>query len=441
MKGRYLLRDNLRCLLVFALYTTYISGTEPVPGSTPPPLPVPTPMPSPSPVPSPGAFPQSQPAPAPIPMAPGTMPIPTPPGQPIDTTTQLPEQLGVQGNWVKKKKWLIAAQEVSNETQNLLMQLESLRKTFNQSYDTIDKQLDDFYQSNGIEQGGIKELFVSIQRYLEKKRKEKIDNDTTRAVKTRKNMLIKESVDELEGEMGSLQPELEQLKLNMQSIEELDKSLTERLKKLDEQIRIAYEEAEKSKDTMQQLWDVLDDKKARSIYYELKGGTLEKIKLIHNYVSNELQQDFNNVLNTINTQIAASQGGIQNLENKGLVIQDRAQRVKEIKKTKELERLEKEREAQHRHRLELEEQALKHEQQGQGSLVSQFISYLYDSFLDTISSAYTTVESLFSSPQSQVKRRKKAQPLPEAGQEQSEKTVTTTEVVAETMPELADEEI
>ena len=193
MKGRYFLHNHVTySLAILALSSSHIFCAEPTPNAIPP---LPAPVPSPSPVPTPAGLPATPPAmtgtpPAvPIPTAPAAIPGPTTPGLPMDTTTQLPEQIGIQGNWVKKKKWLIAAQEVSNEAQNLLLQLENLRKTFNQNYDAIDKQLDDFYQNNGIEQGGIKELFSSIHRYLEKKRKEKVENDSSQAVKTRKNMI------------------------------------------------------------------------------------------------------------------------------------------------------------------------------------------------------------------------------------------------------------
>ena len=52
------------------------------------------------------------------------------------------DKIGLQGNWVKKREWLVKANEVNYEIQDVALQTEQIRKTFITRYNQIDNDLD-----------------------------------------------------------------------------------------------------------------------------------------------------------------------------------------------------------------------------------------------------------------------------------------------------------
>jgi hypothetical protein len=265
-------------------------------------------------------------------------PLPPPPPMALPADTLKPvEEIGTHGNWYKKRDWLLKANEVNNQIQDMALQAEDLRSVFMSKYKTIDKILDDYYVNDGLEQGKIQELFDSVNKYIEKQRKKEREGLEKQ---TKADATLQGKIEFIENKMSSYKQELEQLKLDMKSIEDLDQSLTERLKRFDEQINVVDQEAEKAAKSVDSLWDVLDDLKAREQYYVLNNDILERVKAIHGYLKDDLLADFDSVIATINDQIAKNKDAIKKLEDKGLIIKDRARRIKQIK-MKDLESLEK----------------------------------------------------------------------------------------------------
>lgn len=240
------------------------------------------------------------------------------------------EKIGTQGNWVKKREWLIKAHEVTNEIQEIVAQTEVVRKSFIDAYNEIDVTLDKYYQELGLGDGKIQGLFDNIKRYLEKKQKK--EKSLLGAVGDEKpDPVLQAKIDSIDEAIKPLKQQLSQLKLDMKSIEDLDRSLTDRIKRVDEQIGVMQDLATSAKNTALQMWDIIDHNKARENYYDLKLSTLEKIKASNSYLKEDLFKDFESVIGTIKTQITRTQDQIKKLEADGLFIKDRAQRIKEFK--------------------------------------------------------------------------------------------------------------
>ena len=248
---------------------------------------------------------------------------PTEPVEPI-------EKIGIQGNWLKKREWLIKAYEITNEIQEIAAQTEQVRKSFIDAYNEINTTLDTYYKDIGLDDGKIQGLFDSIKRYLEKKQKqERASLGVAADEKLDPSMQAK--IESIEEAIKPLKQQLSQLKLDMKSIEDLDKSLADRIKRVDEQIGVMQEQATNSKNIAHQMWDIIDHNKAREQYYNLKLSILEKVKAINSYLKEDLYKDFGSVIGTIKTQITRTQEQIKKLEADGLIIKNRAQRIKELK--------------------------------------------------------------------------------------------------------------
>ncbi len=236
------------------------------------------------------------------------------------------EKIGVQGNWVKKREWVKESYKVNEEIQTTASEIQKLREPFQEKFRTIDGELDSFYKQEGFKIGGVKTLFNSVNRYLDKKRKKE--------VKKLKRGVTGEEEIKLEFLLRKIKirkKEIEQLRLDIKSIDQLDKSLNDRLKKLDEHIKLALDESIKSKEMVDEIWYIIDDLKARNIYYQLKGDSLEKVKAIKRYLTGTFSTDYNNFLKVIREQIQKVTERIKELEENGLIIKNRSERLEKIK--------------------------------------------------------------------------------------------------------------
>ncbi len=259
--------------------------------------------------------------------------------QQLDTTSISTERNGEQGNWVKKKNWLLKSYEVNNSIYSLALQIEQTKKIYKEKYDSIDAELDKFYKDLGIEHGKLQEMFDSVELYLEKKKKKDILEMTSQTEKlSASEKELRKKMEILETQITGMKDELKQLGLNMESISDVDRSLTARLQKVDEQIAFAMTSAETAKTKVESLWDIIDDKKARDIYYEVL-NIENSLKSILDYLKDLLAKDFDSVIQTTKTQIASASSGIKTLESKGLIIKDRSRRVEELK-VAELQKIE-----------------------------------------------------------------------------------------------------
>lgn len=252
--------------------------------------------------------------------------------------TDDPQTIGVQGNWLKKRNWLIKAHEVDEEIYGIITQIETLRTSYVKLNNEIDVEFDEYYKQLGLGQGKIQELIESILVYLEQKKTQEL------AVLSAQ---VKEGQDQLkiyqiEQTVKKTKKELDQLRLDMQSIDDLQRSLAERLKRFDEQVTLMQEESNKAQNRINQLWSIIDHNKAREYYYEIKNGAYERVKSSGTYLQEDLFKDFQSVVDTIRKQIAATRERIKKLEKEDDIwIIDRARRVEEARSREAAEALKK----------------------------------------------------------------------------------------------------
>jgi len=298
-------------------------------------------------------------------------------------TVEFPEEeIGVQGNWIKKREWLKEAYKLNTKVQEMVVSIQKARKGYYDKYVEVDDELDKFYQSEGIEQGKVESLFDDLFAYIAKqKRKEvkKLKLSKKELGITTEYQIKLDAVDE---KAKSLRIDLEQLKLDVKSIWDLDKSLDARLKKVDEQIGVALEESSRSRDLLEKMWYIIDDKKAETAFYQLKGEVFAKVQSLQTYIQKDLAQDFDAVLKIIRDQISRVKSEVQDLENKRLIIRNRAERLRTLKQ-KKLEEAKREEEA-----IEKIERKVKPEMLSWYQRVSNVV-------IDSFARAYNWIRGLF----------------------------------------------
>lgn len=257
-----------------------------------------------------------------------------------ETVAVSDETVGDQGNWVKKKQWLLKSFEVNNNIYNLAIQIADTRNIYSGKNDAISDELQAFYKKLGLGQGKLQELFEGVERYLDKKKAKDLmavtgGNGKPSEVGDRDNQI---KIELLDNQVKQLKDELEQLKLDMKSIEDIGKSLSQRLEKVDEQIVAAMNLAESAKSKVEDLWVIIDDKKARMIYYDL-ANIEENLKVILSYLKETLAADFDVVIQNVKKQIEVTNEEVKKLEESGVIIKDRATRIEKLK-LQEIQKLE-----------------------------------------------------------------------------------------------------
>ena len=252
--------------------------------------------------------------------------------------TDDPQTIGVQGNWLKKRNWLIKAHEVDEEIYSIIEQIETLRKSYVDLNNEIGVEFDEYYKQLGLGQGKIQELIESILIYLEQKKTQELAALSVQGKEGQDQLKIYQ----IEQTVKKTKKELDQLRLDMQSIDDLQRSLAERLKRFDEQVTLMQEESTKAQSRINQLWSIIDHNKAREYYYEIKNGAYERVKSSGTYLQEDLFKDFQSVVDTIRKQIAATRERIKKLEKEDDIwIIDRARRVEEARAREAAEALKK----------------------------------------------------------------------------------------------------
>jgi hypothetical protein len=302
-----------------------------------------------------------------------------------DTIDFPEEKIGSQGNWIKKKEWLKEALKTNEEIQKIVALIQNAKKPYSEKAHQIDGELDTFYKKEGFEQGKLKEIFAGVEKYLDKKKQKELERAKTAGESQGVTDDLEIKIKLIEKDLENNKKELEQLKLDMQSIGDLDKSIQDRLQKVDEQITVARGEATRSEKLTDETWYIIDDKKARNNYYELKGNILEKLKSIQKYLETDLSNDFEAVLANIRNQTAKVTEEIKKLEEKQFIIKDRAQRVEKIKR-EELEGL--------RAEKAIAEKKAKEDAAAKLS-IQPWYSKIYNFFINLIAKAYVFITSFF----------------------------------------------
>lgn len=228
---------------------------------------------------------------------PATEPTPAPQETPGPDTVQLSEEIiGFRGNWVKKREWLLRAKEQNTKIQTLISEIQQSRPAFAEKFTIIQNELDTFYRETGNRTGNLQSSFKS---YLREEELENRDRDP--------------SIDEFD-DIASFQRDLGAIPKEVDPINKLDAALEERIKKLDEQLQNSRTEGSQAQKFYDEMWDMIDDTKAQSHFYEIKGIT-KKIKSILEYVQGSFAQDFDATIATTRKQIEEFREKLLDLES------------------------------------------------------------------------------------------------------------------------------
>lgn len=242
------------------------------------------------------------------------------------------EQKGFRGNWEKKKGWLIKARNRDEKTGRIVTEFEKIRDPFQTAYFEIGNLMDIFWKEVGFNEEKFDLLFKSLEKYLEKLRLEKLGY-IARKEEEGESLTVEESElkDKVQSEIDEFKKVYAIFKDDIKVIPSLKTGLEDRLKKLSEIIKDAMEAAYEGRKKYEEIWNVIDDQKAEALYIEVKNAW-NKVKNFYDYIKEEFTINFNSSVDIIKAHLTKVRDSIKTLEEKGLIIKNRSERLEKIKK-------------------------------------------------------------------------------------------------------------
>lgn len=248
--------------------------------------------------------------------------------QPVEPSVDV---TGFRGNWVNKREWLTQAQSVNEQLQRDVAGCAKARTKFMSAFERADKGANEFYARKGIMMGTLEELITELQADVKAENDRRITQAKEKAESDDLPMNYYDvQIEAIEDDVKRFEGEVEQFKLDLQAIADLDASLTKRLEVLDERISEAGKLGTQSAEKLDQMWWMIDDLKARDAFYEIQ-DLADRIASIKSYVEGALLKDFEKVSGTVQAQIDQVQSQIEALEQRGLIVEHRTERLADKK--------------------------------------------------------------------------------------------------------------
>ena len=227
-------------------------------------------------------------------------------------TVQLKEP---QGNWLFKRIWWERAEERYEKIRRLVEKIWESRMNFFIKRTEVDKKiLDPFYITVGLGQGELKVILSDLMDHMEQEQKEE--------------GMLSEQERALLGTLKTEQEALRQLKLDVESISELDHAIDDALVKLMETINQVREQERDAWVQFKEIARVLSEKKARELFYKMD-VTWRNIKSMSAYLEKEFTDHFKDLIGRAEEHIERVKKEIDALKEKGIDFKKQADRMEQ----------------------------------------------------------------------------------------------------------------
>jgi len=279
-----------------------------------------------------------------------------------------------QGNWLFKRIWWERAEERYEKIRTLVEKIWNSRMNFFIKRSELDKTvLDPFYIAIGLGQGELKIILDDLINRMEQERQEE--------------GMLSEQERTFFTTLQVEQETLRQLRLDVESISELDHAIDEALIKLMETINRVREQERQSWDQFKEIARVLSEKKARELFYQMDVAW-RNIKSMSAYLEKEFADHFKQLTERAEEHVERVKKEIQALKEKGVDFKKQADRIES--QEEEQEQVQRETEL-----VEQEEEEVLVQQGWFGSIVISVIDGLKTSLNAVISVVRWPYDLLF----------------------------------------------
>ena len=232
----------------------------------------------------------------------------------LDTTA-----VDAGGNWLKKRAFWEQAERTYEKIMEANSAIYEQQIKFVKARNEADDLSDKSFRELGFEQGQLSNL---LDRLLDEL---KVQRETQGLTEQERQLLqtLKEK-----------QQEVEQLKLNLQAIDDLDNVLDQTMLKLNTQVTACRSYEKNAWENFKTIGRELNDKKARVLFYEME-GFLKTVEKNREYISGQLWQYVNDTVASIKTKFDELATAVSAARQKGVDLTNEFNRFVQADRQKE----------------------------------------------------------------------------------------------------------
>ncbi len=221
----------------------------------------------------------------------------------------------LRGNFIYKNDWLKIAAQAHTELLSLHAEILDLKKnSFDSKAAQIQKSMQDFSDSMTGSQGSLSAMFLQVQVDIDDKldilrESAKAADINTSKVETRYQIY------DAEEKMSKYKDEIDQLRMSVASVEDLEKQFLQRVSALDDYIKKIDEILANSEDKLEMLFDVVDHERARTTAYEIS-GLRDQMRAVKEFIAGDVLKSFDTEQKTLASEIDRLNKQINDLKQK-----------------------------------------------------------------------------------------------------------------------------
>jgi hypothetical protein len=207
------------------------------------------------------------------------------------------------GNWLLKRVWWEKTEDVYEQIKEVFNHVMDTRMQFISERNKLDRELDIFYGEMGIEQGPLHDVLSHAQDLMDKDKKEQ------GYLNKKEQAFVKK--------LSGKDRELEQLKLDVKAIQELDNKIDEALDTLFKQIDVCNQYEQKAWDNFKEIARELNDQEARKLYYDTE-GLYKDIQKVQSYISGTFASYFKQTIQSAHEHTTKISSQMNSLKGEGV---------------------------------------------------------------------------------------------------------------------------
>ncbi len=236
-----------------------------------------------------------------------------------------------RGNFYYKREYYRKAREAYDTLRQKVDQLGGVKNAFFKRRSYIDKEVADFNASLGFEEGRIDEVLQELSQGITHERQEMIE--------------LTEEERELERQVKEKKQTLDQLKLDLSVLGNLDGALDESIGKVLQTMSQARSYQEKGWQSYKAIGAELNDRKAEQLYLSIQTD-ITNVEGLIKYLKGTLDPYISQKVQEIDGFMSKIRAGVNQLKDQGITLSKELAEQEALDKKRKEEELKKELEAQ-----------------------------------------------------------------------------------------------
>lgn len=228
-----------------------------------------------------------------------------------------------EGNWLKKRIWWQRAKEKYKQVRELFEQVFEERMNFLVKRSELDKGVfDPFYREMGLEMSDVKVVIANLLDQVEVEKDEK--------------GFVDEKEREFLDKINASKKDLEQLRLDIDAINEIDQAIENAISTLTGKINEAHKFERAAWDEFDAISQDLSDQKAMERYYTID-GIYKNLKELQNYIKTEYTTFFQGLVTVAQEKTLRCKDELKKLSESGIDLKEQAKLLGDEDEEKEEE--------------------------------------------------------------------------------------------------------